>query len=41
MAKVKTYKFTSPYPLETVVLFLVFNRPDPTWQIFGQGKGLS
>ena len=34
MQEISSNTFTPPYPLNTAVLFLVFNRPDTTKQIF-------
>lgn len=34
MQEVSSNTFTSPHPLKTAVLFLVFNRPDTTRQVF-------
>ncbi len=34
MQEILSKTFTSPHPLETAVLFLVFNRPDTTKQVF-------
>ena len=34
MQEITTNTFTPPHPLETAVLFLVFNRPDTTKQVF-------
>jgi len=32
--KIITKTFTPPHPLKTAVLFMVFNRPDTTKQVF-------
>jgi len=34
MQKISSNTFTPPHPLKTAVLFLVFNRPDITKQVF-------
>ena len=34
MQEITTKTFTPPHPLKTAVLFMVFNRPDTTKQVF-------
>ena len=34
MQEISSNTFTQPHPLKTAVLFLVFNRPDTTKQVF-------
>ena len=34
MKKISSNKFTPPHPLKTAALFLIFNRPDTTKQVF-------
>lgn len=34
MQKISSNTFTPPHPLKTAVLFIVFNRPDITKQVF-------
>jgi len=33
-SQITTKTFTPPHPLKTAVLFMVFNRPDTTKQVF-------
>ena len=34
ISQITTTNFTPPHPLKTAVLFLIFNRPDTTKQVF-------